>query len=245
MPADLPLIVEPDQLEAALGTPDLLIVDLIRANDFREDLHIRIIVWVDGEGEQFATGPLGWSIAALPRRRASADLAQIRCGVSSWRRIADDAMPPRVKAVANYGNGRLAWTAAKGDGYDTALLLTRDGHVAESPSACLFMIKDGEAVTPRTTDSILESITRATVATLFEEMGTPVRERAIDRTELYTADELFLCGSGQEIGPVVSVDRLPVGTGSTGALTARMAERYLAIVRGATPDHAAWRSVVY
>ena len=221
------------------------ILELIRANEFRADLHVRIIVWVDGEGEQYATGPLGWSIAAIPRRRTSSELPRIRAGVSTWQRLPDLAMPPRVKSVANYGNGRLAWTQAKEDGYDTALLLTREGYVSESPSACFFVVRGGRVATPRVTDSILESITRTTVIALLEEMGHVTVERAIDRTEVYGAEEAFLCGSGQEIGPVVSLDHHVIGDGSVGPLTAAVAERYFEVVRGTGADHAAWRTPVY
>ena len=221
------------------------IVDLLLANQFRIDLHIRIIVWIDEAGEQFATGPLGWSVMATPRSRASASLPLLHCGVSSWERISDTAMPPRVKSVANYSNGRLSWMQAKLDGYDIALLLTKDGQVSESLASCLFMVRNGAVVTPRITGSILESITRATVIQLLGEMGLVTQERGIDRTELYIAQEAFLYGSGQEIAALASIDRYTIKTESAGPLTSALAARYFDVVRGKTSAHAAWRSAVY
>ena len=222
------------------------IIEVVRANEFREDVHIRPMVWVDGDAEMMATGPIGWAVAALARPFNPAVRDGVHVGVSSWRRIADTAMPARVKATANYVNGRLAGIQGKADGYDNVLLLTDRGHVAESPGSCFFMVRQGRAITPGVTSSILESVTRATVLELMAEIvGAPSLERDVDRTELYAAEEAFFCGSGQEIQPIVSVDRLPVGAGVPGPLTRRLQERYFAIVRGETNDHAEWLTPVW
>ena len=132
------------------------------------------------------------------------------------------------------------------DGYDNVLLLTQRGHVAESPGSCFFMVRDGRPITPGVTSSILESVTRATVMQLLEEItGHTTVERDIDRTEVYAADEAFFCGSGQEIQPILSLDRLPIGTGQPGSLTRRLQERYFALVRGQTNDHPEWLTPVW
>ena len=154
-------------------------------------------------------------------------------------------MPPRVKSVANYSNGRLSWTQAKLDGYDTALLLTRDGQVSESPVSCLFIMRNGRISTPRVTDSILESITRACVIELLREMGLTTEERGIDRTELYVAEEAFLCGSGQEIAAIASIDRHKVGDGTVGAVTKALSDRYFDVVRGKVASYRRWCDAVY
>ena len=147
------------------------VVDVVRANALREDVHIRPMAWVDGDGEMLATGPVGWMVAALPRPFNPQVRDGVHVGTSSWRRIADTAMPARVKATANYVNGRLAGIAGKADGYDNVLLLTQAGHVAESPGSCFFMVRHGRPVTPGTTSSILESVTRATVMGLAGRAG--------------------------------------------------------------------------
>lgn len=222
------------------------LVDLIKANEIREDIHIRLLVWVDGEGDMNATGPVGWSIAALPRPPSKEVRDGVHVAVSSWRRIDDNSMPARVKAVANYNNGRLATLQARADGYDNAIILTQGGYVSESPGSCFFMVRDGTPVTPGVTSDILESVTRATVMRIFKEyFGRETAERDIGRTELYATEETFFCGSGYEIQPILSIDRQPVGTGKPGELTRALQQKYFALVRGEIADHAEWRTPVY
>ncbi len=228
-----------DQVEAA-------IIAVVRANELREDVHIRPMAWVDGDAEMLAPGPIGWMVAALPRPFNPHVRDGVNVGVSSWRRNADSAMPPRVKATANYVNGRLAGMQGKADGYDNVLMMTQAGHIAESPGSCFFMIRHGRPVTPSVTSGILESVTRATVMELLTELaGNATDERDIDRTEVYAAEEAFFCGSGQEIQPIVTLDRLPIGAGAPGPLTRRLQERYFAVVRGETNDHMDWLTPVW
>lgn len=220
--------------------------EVIRANELRQDIHIRLSVYLAGDGEMDATGPIGFSIAALPKSRMVKEVGGIDCAVSSWSRIGDNASPPRVKCAANYVNGRLALLQAKADGYDSVIILNPNGKVAEAPGACLFIIRDGIPATPAATQGILESITRSTLLQLFDEtLGLSAREREIDRTELYCAEEVFICGTGYQVLPVVSIDRLKVGDGEIGPLTARLAEAYLSITRGTAPDHPEWRTPTY
>ena len=228
-----------EQVEAA-------ILAVVRANDLREDVHIRPMVWVDGDGEIQSNGPIGWMVAALPRPFDPAVRDGVKVGISSWQRIADAAMPARVKATANYVNGRLAGMQGTLDGYDNVLLMTRDGHIAESPGSCFFMVRNGKLITPSVTSSILESVTRATVIELSHEITQAhATERDVDRTEVYAADEAFFCGSGQEIQPILSVDRLPIGDGKPGRLTRLLQERYFSLVRGETNSHSEWLTPVY
>jgi branched-chain amino acid aminotransferase len=220
--------------------------ELIRANDLRQDIHIRLSVFLVGDGEMDATGPIGFSIAALPKGRMVKEVGGIDCAVSSWSRISDNANPPRVKCAANYVNGRLALLQAKADGYDSTIILNPDGKVAEAPGACLFIIRDGTPATPAATQGILESVTRQTLLRLFDEyLDHPAVEREIDRTELYCAEEMFICGTGYQVLPVVSVDRLKVGDGEIGPLTSKLAETYVSITRGTVPDHPEWRTPTY
>jgi branched-chain amino acid aminotransferase len=222
------------------------LLDVIRANEQREDLHIRPLVWVDGDGDITSPGPTGWMVASLTRPPNPAVRVGIHCGVTSWRRISDTSTPARVKATSNYSNGRLAGMQGKIDGYDNVLFLTQAGHVAESPGSCFMMVRDGKLITPGVTSSILESITRATVMTLGRNItGHDVVERDIDRTELYLADEAFFCGSGQEIQPILSMDRHDIGKGVVGPITQTLQEQYFATVRGETNTHSEWLTPVY
>lgn len=232
------------------GAPSLAqleadVLDVVRANAPDDDAYIRLLVYIEGPGTMASTGPVGWTAAAVPRERPASFATGLAVGVSSWTRLSDNASPPRVKATANYHAGRLATLQARADGYDTALLLTAAGKVSEAPGACLFLLLDGVLVTPSSGSDILESVTRRTVMELAEGLGIgPVRERPVDRTELYCAEETFLCGTGQELVPVVSVDRIVVGEGKPGHVTLRLQSRYEAVVRGLTPDHGTWRTPV-
>lgn len=220
--------------------------ELVRANELREDLHIRVLVWVDGDGEIQSEGPIGWMIAALPRPLNKLVHSGINVCVSSWQRIADNSMPARVKSTSNYVNGRLAGMQAKLDGYDNVLFLTQRGQVSESATACFFMVRQGKLITPSVTSSILESITRATVMELAAELTQQTAsERDIDRTEIYAADEAFLCGTAQEIVPILTLDRIPIGTGQPGPLTRQLQASYFALVRGETDTHPDWRTPVW
>jgi branched-chain amino acid aminotransferase len=228
----------PDPVELAQ-----IVLNLMARNGVTEDTYIRLQVYVDGDGEMTARGPTGVAILARPRPQLTARLeAGIRCQVSSWRRIGDNASPPRVKAAANYLNGRLAGLQAKADGYDTALLLTEDGQVAEAPGACVLLVRDGMLLTPPVTAGILESLTRDTALRHAREMGliAQVVERPVDRTELYAASEVMLVGTGMEITPVVGIDRFDIGNGARGPVTQALQKLYFATVRGAAAAPDEW-----
>lgn len=223
------------------------ILDVIKANNLREDTYVRLFAYVDAfDGEMTAREPISVAIAAHPRGRQAEPGTGLNCAVSSWVRINDNAMPPRIKCVANYNNGRLAWLQAKADGYDNVILLTQRGKVSEGPGAAFFMVRDGTPVTPSVTSDILESITRRTIIEMFREyFDRQTVEREIDRTELYAAEESFYCGTGHEVLPIVSIDRQPVGTGAIGELTQAVQQKYVSLVRGEIADHPEWRTPVY
>jgi branched-chain amino acid aminotransferase len=218
---------------------------LIQANEPDDDVYIRLLAYVEGIGLLSTTGPVGFTAAAMPREKSKFAETGMSLGVSSWHRLPDNASPPRIKSTANYHNARLAVFQAKADGYDGALMLTPEGKVSEAPIACFFMIRGGELITPDCSSNILESITRDTILTRYGELtGRTAEERVVDRSELYFADEAFLCGTGQEIIPVTSIDRLPVGDGNVGALTQRLREDYFNVVRGLVSDHPEWRTLI-
>jgi branched-chain amino acid aminotransferase len=225
-------------------------VGLLAKNRLREDVHLTPTVYF-GVSEGFfsykpGTVDVGAYVFAGPRMSILATGRGIHVCVSSWTRISDRDIPPRIKAAANYQNGRLATVQAAEDGYDSAILLNELGKVAEGPGACVFLVRDGTALTPPVTGGILESITRATLIELLqEEMSAPVVEREVDRTELYIADEVFMCGSAFEVTPIFSVDRYPVGDGKLGPLTARLQTEYENVIRGKNPKYSNWVLPVY
>ncbi len=220
-------------------------LDLLRINELRQDVHIRPSLFVAGDGGQQSRGPICFGIVVVPMHRWS-DKPYKVC-VSSWRRIDDNVISPRIKCAANYENGRMAVIQAEEDGYDGALMLDAHGNVTEEPRACLFLVRKGVPITPRVTDDVLESVTRDTLIQLLREQhGLTVQERAVDRTELYVADEIFLCGTGMEVTTVIKVDRFKVGDGQTsGPVTSAIRNTYMALTRGETDLHPEWRTAVY
>jgi branched-chain amino acid aminotransferase len=220
--------------------------EVVAANEFREDIHIRQYVYVGGTGGYYAVEPIGAFIAAYPLARLYDVDTGIQCRVSSWRRIDDQMLPPRIKMGANYANSRLAKIEALLDGYQTGILLNQAGKVTEGCAETLFLIRDNCLITPPVTAGVLEGITRRTVIELaHNEANLDVMEREVDRTELYVADEVFFCGSGTEIVPVVSIDRLPIGDGQPGEVTRSLQRLYFSIVRGEDPTYQRWLTPIY
>jgi len=221
------------------------VLDVLRKNQVREDIHIRQTAFLSGDGDLDATGPVGLAVDA--RVRKVTDKPGIAASVSSWTRIADGTMPPRIKCSANYQNSRLAMLEARTNGYEGTLLLNSRGKLAEAPGACCFVVRGGTPITPPVTADILESVTRTTLLELFRtELGQPPVERDVDRTELYLAEEAFLCGSGWEITPLLSIDRLSLGDGrQPGPLTRSIQACYFAVVRGEKPAYRRWLTPVY
>ncbi len=220
-------------------------IELMRRNGFREAVHVRQMAYVAGWGGSGATGPIETSIVAIPRGSSPLVESGCRAAVSSWRRISDAALPPRAKSTANYGNARLASVQAKRDGYDAALQLTERGKVSEGEGMCVFLVRDGVAVTPSVTSDILKGITRdAVIHILREDLDVEVVEREVDRTEFHAASEAFFCGTAWEVTPVKALDGSAIGAGLPGALTRRLQARYFDIVHGATPDTRSWLTAV-
>lgn len=229
-----------EQLKKAL-------VDVIKANEYDENLSVRQTLFVDGFGSWGSEDPVGMFVAPIPKRRTSAEYNKkgLHCCITSWRRISDTTLSPRIKCGANYINSRAGQREALRNGYDTCIFLNEAGKVSEGPGSCFFLVSKGTLITPKLTDSVLESITRDTIIKLAEAKGIPVVERTVDRTELYTCDEAFLCGSAMEITPVLSVDRYPVGSGEVGNITQQLHKWYLDAAMGKDPQFRHWVSPIY
>ena len=225
------------------------LVALIRENGLREDLHIRISLFVDADdGRLDSAEPSGILIAAMPMGRYDplGPTDGLNVCVSSWRRIGDDSMPARVKAVGNYQNSRLALLDARAAGFQDAIMLDSRGKVSEGPGYNIFVVRGERILTPPVTYGILEGVTRDTLIRLFKRFhDMEVLEREIDRTELYVADEAFFCGSGKEVTPIASVDHRPLSGGAMGPWTERIRTTYFEVAKGRHQGFSDWLIPVY
>ncbi len=235
-------------LRYSLATLTEVVLDLLRANDVHEDTYIRPLAYTDNSYTRRYDRPDSESALLIDTKPMATHLGTgltIRAHVSSWRRISEDVMPPRVKNLSNYRNGQLARMQAQIDGYDTSLLLNLQGKVSEAPGACVMLVRDGKLITPDLTSGILESITRdALIVLARDELGLAIEERMVDRTELYVADEVFLCGTAAEVSPVVSVDRYDIGSGQIGPITRQLDRLLLDVLRGRVARYAVWLTPV-
>lgn len=220
------------------------LIDVIRANKYKEDIAVRQTVFLDGFGSWSSTGPVNMFIAPIPQGRNMK--SGLKCCVSSWLRISDRNLSPKVKVGANYINSRMAQLEAIANGYDSAIFMNEQGKIAEAPGSCIFVVRDGVLITPPITASILESITRQTVIELAKTLlNLEVIERDLDRTELYISDEIFLCGSAIEVMPVLNVDGINIKTGAPGEISIKIKEMYLKVACGKVEKYSKWLTPVY
>jgi branched-chain amino acid aminotransferase len=237
----LPLHYSIDELTAAVA-------DLLRANEARADTYIFPLAYTANSYTSRYDRPDVQTALQILTRPMPSHLGsglKMKARISSWRRISEDVMPPRVKNLSNYRNSQLARMESLLDGYDTTLIINHQGKVAEGPGACVMLVRDGKLITPDLTSGILESITRdALIVLAREELGIPVEERVVDRTELYVADEVFLCGTAAEISPVVSVDKYDIADGEIGPVTRELEDLFARVLRGREPRYAHWRTPV-
>jgi len=207
--------------------------DLLRRNEAHEDVYIRPVAYksarriglrLDDENDFLLFSvPMG---AYLSRENP------LKLMISSWRRIEDNAIPARSKVNGSYVNLALAAAEARDNGFDEAILLNEDGSVSEAAGMNLFIVRSGTLITPPVTDNALEGITRSTIFEVARRAGIPCLERTIDRSELYVADELFICGTGAEIAVGGSVDNRQIANGKIGPITSQIQKAYFSIVRG-------------
>ena len=224
------------------------LIDVVKANGYREDIAVRQTVFVDGIGGTWnSCEPINMFIAPIAKPfQKIEDKAGLRCQISSWERISDRNLSPRAKVGANYINSRMAYLESRKNGYDTALILNNQGRISEGPGACFFMVRDNKLITPPPTASVLESITRDTIIRVAAELlGIETLERDIDRTELYICDEAFLCGSAMEITHITNIDGLAVGDGKLGKITQDLSNIYHQIITGQLNQYKEWLTPIY
>ena len=221
------------------------ILQNIQANNYQEDIYIRLQGYIDEWGEMAVRSPVSTSIVSYPRPRAIAFTEGKNFTISSWQRLDDNASPPRIKASANYLNSRLASIQAKESGYDGGIMLGPNGKVSEGPGGCIFLVRNGNLITPSITSGILESITRDSILKISKKINLKTETRDVDRTELYIADEIFYCGTGQEIMPILSVDKMLAGDGMPGKITKLLQHEFTEIVRGKNSNFENWITSTY
>lgn len=219
-------------------------LDVIKANEYDENLSVRQTLFVDGFGSWGSYGPTEMFVAPIPRRRTSAEYNKkgLKICVTSWRRISENSLSPRIKCGANYINSRMGQREALRNGYDTCIFLNEYGKVSEGPGSCFFIVRDNVIITPLHTDAVLESITRDSIIQIARKHGYEICERTIDRTELYTADEAFLCGSAMELTPVLSIDHYEIGKGE---IAKEIHQLYVDVAMGVNKEFKNWITPIY
>lgn len=223
-------------------------VELLRRQNIRSDAYIRPVAFKSSRTIKLTLSSLDDSvyIYAFPMGNYVDISAGLNVCVSNWRRVSGNAMPVRAKTTGTYINSSLAVDEAAAAGFDETIFLTQSGTVSEGSSCNLFLVKKGRISTPRAADDILEGITRdAVTEMLARDMGASVEVRAIERTELYDADEVFFTGTGVQVSPVTRIDRRAVGSGEPGPITMELQRRYLRAVRGDDPAYMDWLTPVY
>ncbi len=225
-----------------------LTVDLLRVDDYHQDIYVRPLAYKSDEiiGVKLHGLHEELSICALPFDKYLDDDTNAHVTISSWRRVDDNIIPARGKISGAYANSAFIKTDAVRAGFDEALVLTQEGHISEGSAMNFFMVRDGLLITPPITENILEGITRRSVIELArEELNLNVVERPVDRTEVYLCDELFLTGTAAQITAVTRVDYRPVGDGKMGVITARLYHLFQDILRGRVPKYLHWLTPVY
>lgn len=221
--------------------------DLLIKNNYRTDAYIRPTVFKAAQkvGPSLLDNPDGVLIFTTALGSYFTKDEGLNVCVSSWDRLEDNTIPPRAKISGAYANTALIVTEAKLAGFDDAIVLSNDGHVAEGSAMNFFLVKGDTLITSKETSNILVGVTRNTVIELAQELGLKVVERDIDRTELYIADEAFYCGTGAQVMPVTKIDNRPVGTGATGKNTEKIQKLYFDLVRGELDIHREWLTEIY
>jgi branched-chain amino acid aminotransferase len=225
-----------------------LTLELLRRNGYREDCYVRATVYKSDEaiGVKLHGIESKLNLLSIPFGDYISVDEPISCATVSWRRTADLNIPSRAKITGSYVNPAFSKTEAALNGHEEAIVLTHDGHVSEGSAENLFMVRKGQLVTPGVEQDILEGITRAGIIELARrELGLETMGRPIDRSELYVADEVFLCGTGGQVSAVATIDHRTIGDGGIGPVTRAIMAAYFDAVRGKDKDYADWVIPVY
>jgi branched-chain amino acid aminotransferase len=223
------------------------IIHLCKKNNVRESCYIRPFYFVGKYGINLhvtENTPTHAAIVMFPFEELF-NKNGIKTGTSSWRRIHDISTPPLAKMGGNYLNSILATQESKRNGYDEAIMLDHLGNISEAPGENIFVVRDRKLLTPPSSSSALEGITKDSVISIAEDLGYQIIEREIPRTEIYFADEVFLTGTAAEITPVISVDTKIIGDGKVGKITGDIRKIYSDITMCKNKKYSKWITRVY
>jgi branched-chain amino acid aminotransferase len=218
-----------------------VIKTLVNKNKIKKDAMVRITIFTDGILS-------GTKMIGIPHKLAVfiydyqpiLPLSGASLLVSSWRRISDNAIPARAKINGGYVNSSLIKNEALSFGFDDAIALDDNGHITESSVSNIFLVKNNQLMTPSTDNDILEGITRDTVRQIADDLNIICQAKPLDRTELYTADEIFLSGSSVSITPVIKVDNRNIGDAKPGSITQKISNSYNQLTHGQLTDKHHW-----
>lgn len=225
-----------------------LTIELLRKNAPKTDTYIRPTAYKSGMriGPTLTDNPSEFCMFTVPFGDYFHGAPGLKVAVSNWRRVDDNAIPARGKIIGAYANTALAKTDAVRAGFDDCIVLAENGHVSEGSAMNIFMVRNGQLITTPVSENILEGITRDTIMEFAaSELGLNTVVRSVDRSELYIADELFFCGTGAQVAPIIEVDRRPVGDGGVGPISQKIKDMYESICRGEVPKYKKWLTPVY
>jgi branched-chain amino acid aminotransferase len=223
-------------------------IELLQKNAPKTDTYVRPTAYktVHRVGPSLENNPSGICMFTVPFGDYFHGQEGLKVQVSSWRRVEDNAIPARAKIVGAYANTSLAKTDAVMAGFDECIVLSENGHVSEGSAMNIFMVKNGKLITTPGSENILEGVTRRTILELAaQELDLPYESRQVDRSELYIADELFFCGTGAQIAPIIEVDKRPIGNGKAGPISTMIRDKYIKICRGEVSKYSHWLTPVY
>lgn len=225
-----------------------IIIDSVRKNGFRQDVYIRPLFYKSESPSLIGVSPVGVKDSLMVFAVGFGEYLPLDRGlnvcVSSFQQLNDNALPRRGKISGAYANSAFASAEAKMHNYDDAILLTRDGFVSEGAAMNIFIVRDGVAITPPLYASLLEGITRKTVLQLCRDLGIPAKERPIQRSELYLADEAFFCGTGVQLARIEKIDGRPLHNNDAPIFT-KLRGTFFDIVHGRDPKYEHWLTPVY
>lgn len=224
-----------------------LALDVLQRDHWRQDVYLRPTIYKADKGIGVRLHDLKdeFCLFVMAFDKYVKNDANAHVTFSSWRRIDDNVIPARGKVAGSYANSALIKTDANRAGFDEALVLDNNGHVSEGSAMNIFIVRDGVLITPPVTDNILEGITRRSIMELAEkELGLPILERSVDRTEVFIADEVFMTGTAAQVVAVTKVDHRLVGSGAMGPITARLRGLFDDVVRAKNPKYLKWNVVV-
>ena len=221
--------------------------ELLKKNNYRQDVYIRPNLFKSAEkiGPGLLNNKDSYLLFTLPMGDYIDTAKGLNVCVSNWRRNSDNAIPPRAKVSGAYANTALIKSDAQLSGFDDAIVLDENGRVTEGSAMNLFLVQNGKLVTSRTTDNILIGVTRNTIMQIAKDADIEVEEREVSRTELYTSDEAFYCGTGAQISPIVTIDHRKLGTGKVGPIASKLQNLYFDVVKGKVDKYKEWCMPIY